>query len=305
MQKISSRSDLPLNALRAFEVSARCLSFTRAAHELNVTQGAVSRQVKALETKLGIKLFYRLHRKLVLTDQGHALFHPLSRAMDDIAATVDSLRQHTDDLNLKVHPTFAIRWLIPRLHKFQVLFPRVQVRFTTSSINADFRKENFDIAVTYRGSEIPGVIRHKILEEQLTPVCSPALLTGTVPLKHTKDLKHHQLLHNSPDQREWRTWARQVNVEGLSFAKGQVFEIDDAALQAATAGLGVALGDRLLIREDLASNRLTEPFEFVKVDTGAYYLSWLENNGDKPGLAEFSNWLINEISNRPDAAALG
>ncbi len=295
MEHIYNRSLLPLNALRAFEAAARHLSFTRAARELNVTQGAVSRQVKRLETELSVPLFHRLHRKLRLTDQGQALFHPLNQALDTISDAIGNLKNQTKDLSLKVHPTFAIRWLIPRLHKFQLKYPDIQIRLTTSNINADFIRENFDIAITYKGADISGILREKILEERLTPVCSPTLLTDSIPLKKPSDLRFHHLLHNSPDQQEWRAWAKQAGVAGLNFEKGQTFEIDDAALQAATAGLGIALGDLLLVREDIASGRLVEPFEFIAVKTGNYYLSWLKGNTDKPGVTEFKNWLKQEI----------
>ena len=296
MKTFINRSLLPLNALRAFEVSARHLSFTKAAKELNVTQGAVSRQVKQLEIQLGAVLFHRLHRSLRLTRQGQALFHPLTHAFDTLSDAINNFKNQTKDLCLKVHPTFAIRWLIPRLHKFQAQYPDIQVRFTTSNINVDFASENFDIAVTFRGSDISGVIREKILEEQLTPVCSPNLLKGDPPLKTLSDLRYHRLLHNSPDQQEWRAWARQAGVEGLSYEKGQTFEIDDAALQAAVAGLGIALGDRLLVREDIVSGRLAEPFDYIKVKTGDYFLCRLQANRDNPGVVEFGNWLKKEIN---------
>lgn len=292
----SSFSHLPLNALRAFEASARHLNFTRAAKELNVTQGAVSRQIALLEDQLQVTLFRRLYRRLSLTSQGQTLFAPLNQALKSISQAVDSLKHQTRDLSLKVHPTFAIRWLIPRLHKFQTSFPDIQVRFTTSNMNADFKYEHFDLAITYRGKKTSGVKRIKILEEQLTPVCSPRLLETDSPLKVKKDLIHHRLLHNSHDQREWRAWADQTGTRGLSFEKGQFFEIDDAALQAATAGLGIALGDRLLVKEDLISGRLVEPFEYTKVKTGSYYFTWPDRYSEKPGLMEFKDWLIREIS---------
>ncbi len=296
MKKISSRPHLPLNALRAFETAARHLNFTHAAMELNVTQGAVSRQIKLLEDQINTLLFHRRHRKLSLTDQGQALFLTMNQAFDEIADSLNSLGDQTQELSLKIHPTFAIRWLVPRLHKFQMRYPEIQIRFTTSNMNADLKRENFDIAVTYRGEDIHGVSRIKILDEKLTPVCSPTLQQSAHPLRKPDDLVHHLLLHNSPDQREWKLWAIQTHVSGLLFEKGQVFEIDDAALQAATAGLGVALGDRLLVKEDLISGRLIEPFTYVKINTGAYYLSWLDKNMDKPGLIEFKEWLIKEIS---------
>jgi len=264
--------------------------------ELNVTQGAVSRQIKLLEDQINTLLFHRRHRKLSLTDQGQALFLTMNQAFDEIADSLNSLGDQTQELSLKIHPTFAIRWLVPRLHKFQMRYPEIQIRFTTSNMNADLKRENFDIAVTYRGEDIHGVSRIKILDEKLTPVCSPTLQQSAHPLRKPDDLVHHLLLHNSPDQREWKLWAIQTHVSGLLFEKGQVFEIDDAALQAATAGLGVALGDRLLVKEDLISGRLIEPFTYVKINTGAYYLSWLDKNMDKPGLIEFKEWLIKEIS---------
>lgn len=289
-------NQLPLNALRAFEAAARHLNFTRAAEELNVTQGAVSRQISQLEKQTQVILFHRLHRRLKLTPQGQALFIPVNQALTRLSRAMDTLIHQNRDLNLKVHPTFAIRWLVPRLHKFQALFPDIQVRFTTSNINADFKQEHFDLAITYRGKKTKGVHRVKILEEELTPVCAPRLIRSDPPLKRKKDLVRHRLLHNSPDQREWKAWAEQTNTTGLSFNKGQIFEIDDAALQAATAGLGVALGDRLLVSEDLNSGRLVEPFSFFKINTGNYYLSWPEASEEKPGLISFKDWLIREIS---------
>ncbi len=208
---------------------------------------------------------------------------------------MDTLQISTRVLNLKTHSTFAMRWLIPRLHKFHALHPKVHVRFTTSNINTDFKTENFDIAVQFGGKETPGIIREKIIDERLTPVCSPKLLTSKHPLKSPQDLAHHILLYNSPDQREWRIWAKQTNTNDLMFNTGQTFEIDDAALQAAVAGLGVALGDKTLIKNDLKSGMLMEPFEYIPVTTDAYYLAWIKGNTDKPGLLEFKTWLIQEI----------
>lgn len=285
-----------LNALRAFEASARHLSFTNAAEELCVTQGAVSRQVKQLEDQLQVILFHRLHRQLILTDQGQMLLKPLSDAFDLMAASLERLKNQPRDLKLKVHPSFAIRWLIPRLYRFQTQHPEIQVRLTTSSINADFSRENFDVAITYRGEKVMGTSRKKILAERLTPVCSPALLQGEPPLETLEDLKHHLLLHNTPEQRDWRTWAKGVGITRLSFERGQIFEIDDAALQAAASGLGIALGNLFLIREDLEAKRLVQPFKGLVVETGAYYISWPDVNTTSPSVTAFKTWLINEIS---------
>ena len=284
-----------LNALRAFEAAGRLLSFTLAARELNVTQGAVSRLIKQLETDLNASLFIRQHRKLVLTDQGALLLRPLTRAFGIITDALDTLKHQQKDLNLKVHPTFAIRWLIPRLHRFQSQYPDIRVRLTTSSTNADFSRENFDAGITHLGGETAGVTRYKILEEKLTPVCAPSLLEGEQPLETPDDLRHHMLLHNNPDLREWRAWAIQMDVTGLPLERGQVFEVDDAALQAAVAGLGVALGEQFLIREELAAGRLVAPLGHLPFKTGFYYFSRPDFNEHTPEVNAFQTWLIHEM----------
>ncbi|HCY87685.1 MAG TPA: transcriptional regulator [Desulfobacteraceae bacterium] len=280
-----------LNALRAFEAAARLGSFTLAAKELSVTQGAVSRQIKHLEGQLNVSLFHRMHKRLKLTDQGALLLPHLSQAFGIMTRAVEKLKNQDQDFSLKVHPTFAIRWLIPRLHRFQSRYPDIRVRLTTSSINVDFSQENFDAGITHLGSDIPGIRREKILKEQLVPVCAPALMQGSHPIRTPEDLRHHTLLHNSPDMKEWRTWAEQQKVEGLSLERGQVFEVDDAALQAATAGLGVALGDLFLIRDELDSGRLLAPLGLAPIRTGNYYFSWPSVNGESKGIRLFRSWL--------------
>lgn len=288
----NSADALPsLNSLRAFEAAARHLSFTRAARELSVTQGAVSRQVKQLETQLGIILFHRRHRELRLTGQGRLLLPQLTRAFDIMGRAVAQIRNQQQDLSLKVHPTFAIRWLIPRLHHFQSRHPDIRVRLTTSGINANFSQENFDAGITHLGEDRPGILRERILLEQLVPVCAPSLLETGPPIARPEDLRHHTLLHNNPDLKEWQAWAEQRGVTGLSLERGQVFEVDDAALQAATAGLGVALGDIFLIRDELAAGRLIAPLGQDPICTGYYYFSVPEATKHQNGVRLFSDWL--------------
>lgn len=313
MQKVIR--NLPsLNALRAFEVSARHLSFTRAAEELYVTQGAVSRLVKQLEEELQVKLFHRLHRQLVLTNSGLMLLNPLTDAFDLMDAALKRLKKEPMDLKLKVHPSFAIRWLIPKLHRFQQAHPQIQVQLTTSSINVDFRRENFDVGIIYfavndeddkfnnekiskKNMKEKG--RMKIVEEILTPVCSPSFLEKKIPLKKPEDLKHHLLLHNNPEQREWRTWSKAAGIYGIQFERGQVFEVDDAALQAAVSGLGVALGNINLIQKDLENGRLIKPFKDIDgmlVRSGVYYLTWPDANTSSSGVEAFKEWMEREMN---------
>ena len=296
MQNSFKRTLLPLNALRVFEVAARHLSFTKAAKELNVTQGAVSRQIKHLESQLQMVLFHRLHRQLVLTDQGQILLTPLTEALDKMSDIIDKLSRQDTYLNLKVHPTFAIRWLIPRLYKFQGLHPEIKVRFSTSNANVDFKREIFDVGITYRAEKTEGVNREKIMDELLTPVCSPDLLNQEPPLEKPEDLKHHVLLHNNPDQREWRSWAKMIGLKDLPFGRGQFFDVDDAAIQAATTGLGIALGELFLIKKDIVAGRLVAPFKNSEVKTGDYHLAWHEANDNKSSIMLFREWLLHEIS---------
>ncbi|MCG8688842.1 MAG: transcriptional regulator GcvA [Desulfobacterales bacterium] len=297
MQK-KRKSTLPsLNALRAFEAAARHSSFTLAAKELSVTQGAVSRQIKQLELQLDVTLFHRMHKRLRLTDQGMRLLPPLTQAFDIMARAVGTLKTQSQDFSLKVHPTFAIRWLIPRLHHFQSRHPDIRIRLTTSSTNVDFTRENFDAGITHLGKEISGVERDKILKEKLVPVCAPSLANGKSPIQNPDDLRRHTLLHNSPDLKEWQAWAEQKGVEGLNFEAGQIFEVDDAALQAATAGLGVALGDIFLIRDELASGRLVAPLGLDPIQTGNYYFSLPKTASEAKSAILFREWLKSALEN--------
>jgi len=285
-----------LNGLKTFEAAARHLSFTLAARELCVTQGAVSRQVKQLEDQLKVILFHRSHKNLKLTDQGMLLVSPLTRAFNIMADAVHSLKKQQQDFSLKVHPTFAIRWLIPRLNHFQALYPDIQVRLTTSGENVDFDHENFDAGITHLGQKTPGITREKIMTEQLIPVCSPKFRRANLPLEKPQEITGHMLLHNTPDLREWAAWADQVGIKDLSLERGQVFEVDDAALQAASAGLGVALGDLFLIRDELAAGLLVAPFGLIPIQTGNYYFSRPEIDKEARNVTAFCNWLLTALN---------
>jgi LysR family glycine cleavage system transcriptional activator len=290
-------SALPsLNSLRAFEAAARHQSVTQAARELSVTQGAVSRQIKQLEAQLGIILFYRRHRKLRLTDQGRLLLPQLSQAFDIMTRAVSQIQDQQQDLSLKVHPTFAIRWLIPRLYRFQSQYPDIRVRLTTSGVNVNFSQENFDAGITHLATDQPGIRREQILQERLVPVCAPSLLNSGPSLTCPEDLRHHTLLHNSPDLKEWQAWADQRGVTGLSLERGQVFEVDDAALQAATSGLGIALGDVFLIRDELDAGRLVAPLGMDPIRTGHYYFSMPTANKTRRGVRLFGDWIKSALA---------
>lgn len=296
MQKTNTTQLPSLNALKAFDAAARHLSFTRAAQELNVTQGAVSRQIRLLEDQLNVILFHRQHKRLKLSDQGRVLMSPLADAFKLIADGVSKLSGQQQDFNLKVHPTFAIRWLIPKLHLFQTRYPDIQIRLTTSSLNVDFQRENFDAGITHLGKENPHIIRDKIMTEKLIPVCSPKLFARGRVIKQPQDLQYYTLLHNNPDQKEWQDWAAQMGVSDLPTERGQIFEVDDAALQAATAGLGVALGDLFLIKDELNAGRLIAPLGFTPMKTGNYYFVRPHTTVNTENITAFGEWLVKTIN---------
>ncbi len=286
----------PLNALRAFEAAARNLSFTEAAAELFVTQGAISRQIKALEDHYGFPLFRRGHRQVALTEQGRLLLPAVTEALDRIARVSERLVGQERELKVKVLPTMAVRWVIPRLHRFQAAHPEIEVRLTTAWHFVDFAREDFDAGVVYSGWTAPGVRRDAIFVERMTPVCAPALLETAGPLKRPEDLKRQRLILNTPTGRDWRRWAEVVGVTDLPFEEALVFDMDDPAIRAAAAGAGVGLGDLRFVEDDLATGRLIAPLEIEPVEIGTYYLAAPESIADAPRVAAFRDWLVAEVS---------
>lgn len=287
----------PLNALRAFEAAARHLSFTRAAAELNVTQGAVSRHVKGLEDVLGVRLFERRQRGLELTREGAEFLPRLTDAFDRIAEAAAALGRDQRDLRIKVLPTFAVRWLIPRLARFQDQHPDIAVRLTTSWHEVDFVREDFDAGIVHSSYLRDDYERReRLTSERLVPVCSPLLPTPASPLDVPADLARHTLLHGSPRRVEWRLWLQRNRVRGVDPDSGLIFDIDDAAWRAAASGIGVALADLPWVQEDLAAGRLVRLFDRPPMEAGAYYLVYPARAAERPKLLAFRSWLLDEAA---------
>lgn len=283
----------PLLALRAFEAAARHLSFSKAADELCVTQGAVSRHVQTLEDWLGMPLFRRLTRRVELTEEGRALLPVLSESFDRIAETAARLTVRGRDLRIKVAYSFGIRWLMPRLVRFQSRHPDVQVRVTVAwDAGPDIDPQDFDAAIAYCKAPPRDLAAVEVMPERLTAICAPALAAG---LRTPSDLAHVPLLDGCSDGHDWRMWLSAAGLPAFeTFRQGAVFDAMDPALQAAVSGLGVTVADRVLAAGDIAAGRLALPFPEIEASPGGYWFVCPEGLQDRPAITAFRGWLLQE-----------
>lgn len=285
----------PLNAMRTFEAAARHLSFTRAAQELNVTQAAVSHQIKSLEEHLGMPVFRRLNRALMLTEAGQALFPAVNEAMDIMTTAVDRLHRHdrTGVLTVSTMDSFAATWLVPRLGRFRAAHPDIDLHISTSDESVDFDRVDIDLAIRYGHGEWPGLKVDRLMSEELFPVCSPELLSAGAPLATPADLKNHTLLHD--DMRvDWRMWLMAVGEAGVESDRGPSYQHSNLVIQAAEQGDGVALARSVLVERALAAGRLVRPFDFALQTNYAYYVVCPHANLDRPKVKAFREWLLEE-----------
>jgi DNA-binding transcriptional LysR family regulator len=293
----------PLNALRAFEVAARHLSFTRAAEELHVTQAAVSHQVKALEAHLGVALFRRLTRGLRLTDEGQALVPELRDVFERLAVAVARVgrREAHGRLTISLLTTFALSWLVPRLPRFNALHPEIEVSLIATGRLADFRREDVDIAIRYGAGPWPDLHNEKLFADELTPLCGRQWIGK---LKRPADLAHVPLLVlNNHD--DWPAWLGAAGLTHIDANKGQAFDSTRIAVDAAIAGGGVAIGNPYVHDEPIAEGRLFQPFDLVVPNGLSYWLVCPEATRERPKIRAFRDWLIGEIaafSRRPARA---
>ncbi len=291
-----------LNGLRAFEAAARHLSFTVAASELNVTQTAISHQIRRLEDELGIRLFVRQNRALALTPEARDYLPGVRAAFNDLRLATDRLKRKDNDhvLTVSTLASLAAKWLLPRLSAFQEAHPGIDVRITTSTALVDFKSGDVDAAIRYGHGHWPGLRADWLMADQLFPVCSPALLTGNRPLRSPEDLRDHTLLHTSGGyDDDWRLWLTAAGLPtDLSTQQGATFDLIFMTVQAAIDGIGVAMGRTSYVEADIASGRLVVPFKItLPADAGFYLVSPLAS-ADTPKLSAFRQWLIASIQNR-------
>ncbi len=288
-----SRRLPPLNALKAFEAAARNLSFTRAAEELFVTQAAVSHQIKGLEEHLGLKLFRRRNRSLLLTEEGQSYFLDIKDVFTQLADATERLlaRTATGSLTVSMTPSFAIQSLVPKLARFSELHPEVDVRIKAVDQDDGSLTEDVDVAIYYGRGKWPGLRADKLRSECLVPVCAPRLLTGPKPLRTPEDLAQHTLLHDMT-RHNWKAWAKQHGKGMVNVNAGPIFSHSSLVLQAAIHGQGIALGSSVLARPEVEAGRLICPFDKVLQHKNAYYLVCHESQEDLGKIRSFREWLL-------------
>lgn len=282
------RAQLPLNALRAFEASARHLNFTKAAIELCVSQGAVSQQVAGLEARLGAPLFRRLPRGLMLTDEGRALLPVMGDALDRIGATLDRIEggRPREILNLGVVGTFASGWLLDRLADFERACPHVDLRIMTNNNRVDLAGEGLDLAIRFGDGAWHGTHADPLLRAPLAPLCTPDVAAR---LPDPAALARETLLRSYRAD-EWPRWFAAASALCPPL-RGPLFDSSILMVQAALRGLGVALAPPAMFDADLRAGRLVQPFA-TAVDLGGYWLTRLMSRPDSPAMADFRRWLI-------------
>jgi len=291
-----------LNGLRAFEAAARHLSFTLAATELNVTQTAISHQIRRLEEELGIRLFVRQNRALALTPEARDYLPGVRAAFNDLRLATDRLLRRDDDkvLTLSTLASLAAKWLLPRLTDFQEQHPGIDVRITTSTSLVDFQRDNVDAAIRYGRGQWPGLRADWLMADELFPVCSPSLLRGDKPLRQPEDLKGYPLLHTSnANSDDWRLWLTAAGLPGdIARQPGITFDMIFMTIQAAIDGIGVAMGRTSYVQDDIAKGRLVVPFKIALPADAGFYLVVPEGRREAPKLTAFRDWMIAATQNK-------
>jgi LysR family glycine cleavage system transcriptional activator len=286
----------PLNGLKAFEAAARSESFTRAAEELNVTQGAVSHQVKALEDTLGLKLFHRERQRLILTEAGRDYLTVIRDALDQIAVGTERLlqRQESGVLTVSTSPDFAAKWLVNRLSRFAEKYPDVDLRVSATTHYADFARDDVDIAIRHGDGNWPGLDVQRLYSERLFPVCSPKLVAGRNRITKAADLLKFPLLRLE----DAKNWTRLLKAAGVKATVGPGPVLDRASMliDAAIDGQGIALARTALAAWDLINGRLVRPVDVSLTMANTYWIVCPKAASNVPKIATFRSWVLAEAA---------
>lgn len=293
-----------LNALKAFEAAARHGSFTRAAQELCVTQGAVSQQVKGLEAQIGLRLFNRERQGLVITEAGRLYLAVVRDAFDRLRLGTERLleRGNGSTLTVTTSPNFAAKWLVHRLGRFAAAHPDIDLRISASLQHVDFAREDFDLAIRHGDGEWPGLHVTRLCTEELFPVCSPQLLRGRAALRRPHDIVRHTVLHTN-DATEWGAWLERAGVDARTVGAGIVFNQASMAIDAAVDGHGIALARTALASWDLRAGRLVRPFTLTLAVPYAFWIVCPLGTSELPKIAAFRAWALGEAANDRECIA--
>jgi LysR family glycine cleavage system transcriptional activator len=296
-------------ALRTFEAAARHLNFTRAADELGLTPAAVSHQIKEIEDQLDLVLFTRTSRTIRLTEAGNVLLEASVDALDLLNRAVSRARKMTRGtslLKVTLDAQFATKWLMRRVDDFRQQKPGIELRFDITYDVRDFERDDVDIGIRFGTGKYPGIIAHRLFENIIIPVCSPALLASGPPLKEPRDLFNHTLAHIEWSRQgvtwpNWRMWMQAAGVDDFDDSRTLVFGSSTDATQAALDGNAVALADFAMVANDLSQGRLVRPFELgIKVAPEfAYFLVYPETARDDARVVAFREWLTEEAAKTP------
>ena len=288
----------PLTALRPFEAAARLESFSRAAEELHLTHGAVSHQVRALEEHLGVPLFARHGKRVALTAAGRTFAERVRAALNEIAAAANTLRARRDDrLNISVLPSFASRWLMPRLIRFMDAHPQMEVNVVASTALANFREDEVDVAIRFGIGPWPALACEMFLEDEYFPVASPKFNRGKLP-KTPRDLLATRIIREDRDY--WQPWFDKagIPIEEASAARGPLFNDSTYALQAAARGEGIALARRSIVQEDLDRGVLRRLFDIQVPSRERYWFVSAKEGAEQPKVKAFREWVRKELGAR-------
>lgn len=311
----------PLNALRAFEAAARHLSFKKAADELYVTPAAISHQIKTLEDHLNVRLFHRGNRALTLTPVGEVALDKLQAGFNQLLAAVEDMRNFdaTPIFTVNVTPSFANKFLMPRLYHFVAQHPDIEVRINASTKLVgsrtmsllqdrelgDVEHGNIDVAVRFGSGDFPGFEAEQLFPGHVAPLCSPLLLQDEQPLRQPADLARHTLLHVDPinqfqPRSYWDVWLEEMGLtDAVDSARGIHFSHAYMAIEAAINGLGVAITHTMLAAADIAAGRLLIPFRKILTMDYSYYLIYSPETAESPNFQAFRHWLCAEIARMP------
>jgi len=287
-----------MQALRAFEAAARMRSLTRAAESLHLTHGAISHQIKSLEADFGVRLVERSGRGIRLTDEGERFATRVRAVLSDLGDAVREMAERANprQLRVSVMPSFAARWLLPRIGRFFAAHPDIDLDVSASNALADFRRDDIDVAIRHGSGDWPGLVSEYVLDDVYFPVCSSRLADGRLPARPA-DLSRYTLLRSEGEF--WKPWFEAAGLNWPEPSRGPMFNDSSHTLQAAIEGQGIALARSSLIGNDVHNGVLIRLFDIVVPGASKYFLVYPPRLADSPKLAPFRKWLFDEVAAEP------